>query len=51
MNWAGLGLVDGPPNTSLLISNNMLMDLSNPRWDVAAFLCMVIVAFASFFVA
>ena len=30
--------------SSLLISDNMLMDLSNARWDVEAFLFMVIVA-------
>ena len=39
---AGMGWdwMDGPLNDSLLISDNMLMDLSNPCWDVAAFLCI-----------
>ena len=50
---AGMGWdwMDGPLNDSLLITDNMLMDLSNPCWDVAAFLCIVIVAFASLFFA
>ena len=50
---AGMGWdwKDGPLNDSLLIIDNSLMDLSNPCWDVAAFLCMVIVVFASLFVA